>query len=158
MTITHQLRDQTFASASEAQQRLYTSEETIEFSATLSDRYGLEYAELAEFIGDVALGLVSLSDLPTMLTEKFNAPPEHASMLAGEIQTYITNGLTDLSADIAETEAALQAVPAIRTMAGDIAHSQHAQPENVYTSSQETLLKKPTHNFPKDESRWGNQT
>lgn len=96
-------------------------------------------------VGDVVLNLRKRSDLPALLSNSLGISSEKATSIATDLIDFldrkpIQNTEIDLSADIAETEASLKAVPRIRTMMTDMDKVQ-TPGEKVYSSTQEAILK-----------------
>lgn len=165
--ITDEQRDLAYVNANDKQRYLYSAPESGKNLRIIADKYGLTdnkiYYDFVVLIGDVVLNLVSRAKLPVLLSEKLRINSEVAVKITGEIIDFLDTS-TDLSSDIAETEAALKQTEVktkFRTMADDIKQSQSYSTSDapVYTSSQTDLLT-PKAPIPKpaDIPRWSSET
>lgn len=167
--ITNEQRDAAYEAAIDKQKFLYDSPESGALLWQLATKHDLinqtKYTAFVMVVGDVILGLEKQTNLPTLLSEKVDISFERAIKITGDIIDFLsqTNTIqassvstveknnviseptpTSLESEIAETEAALNAIPKIRTMAQD------AHETTAHTSSQADLLNKSNRWTPKE--------
>lgn len=119
MTITNLQRDAAYEAATNQQKALYEEPESGALLWKIAEKYQLTqddtYRTFVIGVGDVILGLEKQTNLPGLLTEKLGLDFSQAIKLTADIidflNTPVTREPTDLASDIAETEAALEAIP-----------------------------------------------
>lgn len=163
-TITNEQRDQAYLTATKNQVFLYESPESGRLLWALAAKHSLtepkKYTALSVLAGDIILNLEKQSNLPTLLAQRLEISQERAVSITGDLIDYLSTtapaeGLTltgegttnefdsTLESEIAETEAALNAIPQMRTMVQD------AKESKTHTTSQSDLLNKQNRWTPK---------
>ncbi|MEY3783923.1 MAG: hypothetical protein RLZZ230_245 [Candidatus Parcubacteria bacterium] len=156
MKITNEQCDIAFESATKKQRFLYSDPASGRRLQEIASKHkiteGEQYKNYAILVGDVVLNLRLRTELPKDLSETLNISHEQALKITADLTDFLDQDFVpiastdDLTDDIAETEAALEQVhniPHIRTMARDM-QTGHGVPEEItYTSSQESLLRRP---------------
>jgi hypothetical protein len=163
MTITKQQREQAEEQASEVQLHLYAEPEAGEQLWNIATKFDLTersvYYSFTHLVGDIVLGFYKESDLAALIANKL---PQIQGVqkigLEADIKVFLYP-LTDPSAilprtsaartpvpsaEIAETELALEKMQGLRTMAQDLKEAEaHQSPavETVYQSSQTDILR-----------------
>lgn len=149
MDITNEQRDEAYKTASEIQRYLYAAPESGRRMSDIATKHGIvsteQYRNYALLVGDVILNLRNRSELPAAMTETLGIKSEQSVKITADLIDFLdhkekTNDSENLASDIAETEATLEAIPQVRTMADDMRQSQAAK-ETIYSSSQEAILK-----------------
>lgn len=143
MTISNEQRDSALAAASEETRVKYSSPETGKFLWQVAESHSLTksetYTTFALIVGDVILGLRKTFELPEVFAKELSLANASAVKLTSDLIEFLGGEMPeDLAGDIAETEAALQAIPKVRTMADDVHKAQSDEP--TYSTSQAAIL------------------
>ena len=119
MTITNLQRDAAYEAATNQQKALYEEPESGALLWKIAEKYQLTedktYTKFVIIIGDIILGLEKQTNLPSLLTEKLGLDFGQAIKITADmidfLSTPVPEEVSDLASDIAETEAALEAIP-----------------------------------------------
>jgi hypothetical protein len=158
MQINNDMRLERFEKGTVIQQNLYASPEAGRALYELSTRFGIpeeSYLDFVTVFGDIVLGFYA----PTALEKNLRENPKLSSLvslpLVSELQTLLkplidtdvaitsvgSEEPTTVATEIAETEAELDKLSKLRTMATDGAQvGYQSTDEPVYTSVQSALL------------------
>ncbi len=155
-----ELRNQRYDQGSDAQRYLYAHEESGLALMRIASKHHLNreptYTKFALLVGDIVLGFYSSNQIISLLQKELNIDQSSAELVVPDILEFLkplsdpswispekeeiqelANKIVveEISSEITQTEAVLETVSPIRTMAGDSTHK-----EQVYTSHQSAIL------------------